>query len=61
MLFEFDVHSVLQTDERGMARLDGTQSMRRGPQHYSAGMVTHPMQEKVNQIIDELGAASSRA
>ena len=61
MLFEFDVNPILQSDERGMAMLDGSQSLRRGPQHYSAGMVKHPTQEKMNAIIDELGAASSRA
>jgi hypothetical protein len=44
-----------------MAILEGSQSFKSGPQHYAAGVKTHPRQEKINVIIDDLGHLSSKS
>ena len=59
MLFEFDPASVVAVDSDGMAKLDAKQTLIRGAQHYSAGHMTHPVQERINAIIDAVGEASS--
>jgi alpha-tubulin N-acetyltransferase 1 len=61
MLFEFDVEAALKPNELGFAVLDGTLSLRKGPQHYASGMMVPPDQEKINRVIDELGALSSQS
>lgn len=60
MEFPFDCEELLHPNASGIAIVDGTQSMIKGPQHYAAGNRSNPTQEKLDEIIDKLGEASSK-
>jgi hypothetical protein len=55
MEFDFDCTQILEVDQNGITVLDGLRSLKRGPQHYSAGAKTHPYQEMLNEIVDKIG------
>ena len=61
MEFGFNLTDVLNANKDGIAILDGTKSLRKGPQHYSAGSKTLPSQKLLNEVVDTAGEASAAA
>lgn len=61
MEFDFDCSEVLGANEHGIAVIDGVKSVKKGPQHYSSGLKTHPYQKLLNEVVDQIGDASAKA
>lgn len=61
MEFDFDCSQVLAAKENGIAVIDGQRSLKKGPQHYAAGVKVHPYQKLLNEVVDKLGDASASA
>ncbi|CAI2364828.1 unnamed protein product [Moneuplotes crassus] len=61
MDFDFNLTDVLNANPDGIVILDGTRSLRKGPQHYSAGMKVDPHQKLVNEVVDLAGEKSAEA